>query len=220
MSKITIENGRESLLRQILLALVISSSLSITADSSEAKPAEKPSDGTVVKRVTGDSPLRFDSAPVIKKIEPYEGFQVRDVAAGGDFVSIQNKALGLQLETESQKADGVVWIEANLTNLNKGDRAITLVYTIPAEGANWKWFQDPQTTIDTGNSGEFMKMSYWDSPKVGVRGRMSIYPLGAAGNSRSGIALGIDMDWPAFYRIGFNADTHELFLAVDIGLAT
>jgi hypothetical protein len=34
-----------------------------------------------------------------------------------------------------------------------------------------------------------------------------------------GVGLGIDMAWPAFFRVGYNAGTQELFLAYDIGLA-
>jgi len=27
------------------------------------------------------------------------------------------------------------------------------------------------------------------------------------------------MAWPAFFRVGYNSETHELFIAYDIGLA-
>jgi len=49
-------------------------------------------------------------------------------------------------------------------------------------------------------------------------GRLSRYPMAAVADHRPGVALGIDMACPAFYRIGYNAGTGELFLAYDIAL--
>ncbi len=49
-------------------------------------------------------------------------------------------------------------------------------------------------------------------------GRLSRYPLGAVSDNRRGVALGIDMAHPAFFRIGYNAEAKELFLAYDIAL--
>ena len=54
--------------------------------------------------------------------------------------------------------------------------------------------------------------------QVGVNGRLSKYPLGAVADAKRGLAVGIDMARPAFYRIGYNAATGELFLAYDIAL--
>ena len=55
---------------------------------------------------------------------------------------------------------------------------------------------------------------------AGSSGRLSSYPLGAvAGDGqRRGLALGIDMAHPAFYRIGYHAGTGELWIAYDLGL--
>ena len=53
---------------------------------------------------------------------------------------------------------------------------------------------------------------------AGANGRLSRYPLAAVADDRSGVALGIDMMYPAFFRIGYNAGTAELFLAYDLGL--
>ena len=49
-----------------------------------------------------------------------------------------------------------------------------------------------------------------------------MYPLGAVARpgdgETDGLALGIDMARPAFYRIGYNAGTGELLIAYDLGL--
>ncbi len=49
-------------------------------------------------------------------------------------------------------------------------------------------------------------------------GRLSRYPFAAIAHGRRGLGIGMDMNHPAFFRAGFNAGTHELFLAYDIGL--
>ena len=51
-----------------------------------------------------------------------------------------------------------------------------------------------------------------------VNGRLSKYPLGAVTGSRECHLLGIDICSPAFYRVGFNGLSSELFIAFDIGL--
>ena len=55
---------------------------------------------------------------------------------------------------------------------------------------------------------------------AGSSGRLSKYPFGAvaAAHSGPGIGLGIDMAHPAFYRVGYNAGTGELYIAYDFGL--
>jgi len=54
---------------------------------------------------------------------------------------------------------------------------------------------------------------------AGANGRLSRYPVGAVAVAKQGFALAIDMARPAFFRIGYNSGTRELFLACDIGLA-
>jgi hypothetical protein len=47
---------------------------------------------------------------------------------------------------------------------------------------------------------------------------LSLYPLGAVADKQHGLALGMDMAHPAFFRIGYHAGTGELYLAYDLGL--
>jgi len=53
------------------------------------------------------SSVLFDGVPVISRGPSAEGFQVRDVAAGSDFVRITKEAIGLRLDV-SQTQHGVV----------------------------------------------------------------------------------------------------------------
>jgi len=54
--------------------------------------------------------------------------------------------------------------------------------------------------------------------RVGSTGRLSKYPFGAVTAGDRGTGLGIDMARPAFFRVGYNAQSQEIFLAYDIGL--
>ena len=157
----------------------------------------------------------FDGVAITPQGPAREGFQVRDVAAGSDFVFLDEEALGLKLDWKTSARDGVTRFEATLSDTTGKDRAVTLLYAVPVQGDELKWFQDPRrsTTIEP-------RREYIDAGRfrVGANGRLSRYPLAAVGDATDGVCLGIDMSRPAFYRIGYNAGTSELFLAYDIGL--
>ena len=90
---------------------------------------------------TPQSACRFDGVPVLVRDATRAGFQVRDVAAGSDFVRIEQQALGLQLDWKQAEQNGATFIDAELRDTTGRDRAVTLVYAVPiAEGrrsAGW-----------------------------------------------------------------------------------
>ncbi len=165
------------------------------------------------------------------------GFQVRDVAANSHFVRIQRQALGLKLQYKRTESTHATFFEATLTDTTGTDRAVTLLYSVyvpreaerplPSPGGRSEtvrrpavWLQDPRSQTEVSPPREYVHATRFG---CGSTGQLSLYPLGAAQepwpDRRSGVALGIDMARPAFYRIGYNAATEELFLAYDIGLA-
>lgn len=73
---------------------------------------------------------------------------------------------------------------------------------------------DPRRSEPT-DRGERMLTSRF---RAGANGRLLCYPLAAVASGSSGTGLGIDMARPAFYRIGYNSGTGELFLAYDLAL--
>ena len=185
----------------------------------------------------------FDGLAVIPQGPPAEGFQVRDVAAGTGFVHLRQAALGLRLQAEAESRDGATFWDVTLADTTVKDRAVTLIYTVPirmeqaassrrplasdssfAKGeertrinsAAWVWLEDPRrsTLVEPGR-----EYSSTSNMGAGANGRMSRYPFGAVAGPERGVALGIDMAHPAFFRTGYNAGTGELFLAYDIGLA-
>jgi hypothetical protein len=164
--------------------------------------------------------VMFDGLAVALQGAAVEGFQVRDAAAGGDFVHISREALGLRLESkiraESQQSeqDGTALIDATLTDTTGKDRAVTLVYSVPVDPKGLSWLQDARRTEPVEAGREYMDSSRYNA---GANRRLSRYPFAAVAGPGRGVALGIDLAFPAFYRAGYNAATGELFLATDLG---
>ncbi|MGI6401830.1 MAG: hypothetical protein ACOX0A_06960 [Thermoguttaceae bacterium] len=98
-------------------------------------------------------------------------------------------------------------------------------YPIPAprEGAEWVWFNDPRNFRPIG-AGEHSATNRF--PSIGS-GALSRYPFGVVaesiernGNQTWGAAfgIGINPDFPAFFRIAANGATNELYVAYDLAL--
>ncbi|MFO0928541.1 MAG: hypothetical protein U0736_16210 [Gemmataceae bacterium] len=164
-------------------------------------------------RAPGGATL-FDGVPVAVQTPPAAGFQLRDVAAGSDFVRLDRAALGVTLTTTRQEQGGATVIDATVTDTTGKDRAITLVYALPVSGKELRWLADPRRS-EPVDRGERMDTSRF---RAGANGRLSHYPFGAVAAGTRGAGLGIDMAHPAFYRVGYNAGTRELFLAYDLAL--
>ena len=159
---------------------------------------------------------RFDGVAVLRRGPSIEGFQVRNVAADSSFVRIEKEALGLKFQAKEKEFCGATFFDVRLTETTGKDRAVTLVYAVPLDGeTRLRWFQDPRRAINVAPASETVFAGHF---RAGADGRLSRYPLGAVESEGRGIALGIDMARPAFFRIGCNSGTEELFLAYDIGL--
>lgn len=174
---------------------------------------------------TPDGAFLFDGLPVVAGRQPEMGFQVRDVSAQSGFIRLEREALGLNLESKTERREGAVFYDVVLTDKTGRDRAVTLYYCIRTAGggSNASWLQDSRTTVETEPGREY---SYTTRFRAGSNGRLSKYPFGAisvpaaGGGMDAGTGLGIDLRFPAFYRIGYNAGTGEIFLAYDIGLTS
>jgi hypothetical protein len=164
---------------------------------------------------TPDGAGLFDGVPVVPRGPSAEGFQVRDVAAGSDFVRLEREALGLKLTATSTERAEAQLIDITLTDTTGKDRAVTLLYTIPVPAAGLQWLQDPRHSVAVSPRREYLDAGHF---RAGANGRLSRYPLAAVADPSAGVALGIDMARPAFYRLGYNAATAELFLAYDLAL--
>ncbi len=161
------------------------------------------------------SAFLFDGVPVQQVSPAPEGLQVRDVATESDFVAIERSALDLKLDCRTLETGGATFFDVTLQDTSGKDRAVTLVYAVPLPAADWRWLQDLRYSTATVEGREYISATRF---RAGANGRLSRYPFGAVASSSEGMALGIDMAQPAFFRVGYNAGTRELFLAYDIGL--
>jgi len=196
-----------------------------------SKPVKQVSFYMLLRRHTGKASFRdpvlyqletpkgaaiFDGLPVTVKGRLAEGFQVRDVAANTGFSTFEGgKAFGLTLESERQQRDGATFIRCRIADTTGKDRAITLVYTVPVGNQGWRWLADPRRSLETQPPVEYHEVSRF---AAGAIGALSRYPLAAIARGNTGRAIGLDMGYPAFYRVGYSAGTGELFIAYDLGL--
>ena len=167
----------------------------------------------------------FDGLAIEALGQSQEGFQIRDVAAGGDFLRVngkpdatgrlQAKSLGVDIQCQETKQGNATFFDVTLTSENPAqDRAVTLLYALPVAAKDLQWLNGQRRPTPTEPGREYIEA--WGA-RVG-RGRLSRYPLAAVADVRQGTALGIDMARPAVYRVAYHAGTNELYLAYDIGL--
>jgi len=159
----------------------------------------------------------FDGVPVSPVHSAKEGFQVRDIAAETDFVSLEHCALGLEIKYQKQQqSHGVTFFDVYLSDTTGKDRAITLIYAVPIPNKNLQWLHNPRRNVSVEPEREYLNTSGFSA---GAIGRLSRYPFAGVAGKEQGFGIGIDLAYPAFFRVGYNSGTKELFLAYDIGLA-
>ena len=101
--------------------------------------------------------VMFDGVPVVPRGPAAEGFQVRDVAAGSDFVRIDKETLGLQLEVSQQRQAGATFLDVTLRDTTGKDRAVTLLYTIPVAPQGVRWLDDPRRSRAVEGGREYVR---------------------------------------------------------------
>ncbi len=173
----------------------------------------------------------FDGLPVVPRSPAHEGFQIRDVAAGSDFVYFNDpngpppglgeaqETLGIELQEQSTATTGqkyqTVETWATLTDLTGKDRALTPVFAVPVEGKSLRWLVDPRRSLPVERGREYVNATQFHA---GSSGRVSRYPLAAVAGDEEGTALAVAPNCPAFSRIGYNAGSKELYIACDLAL--
>ena len=200
----------------------------VLAESSTEKEDEFMS---VIQMSTGDGlTLAYDSsqgAVASLKLDDRElaqskiksGFLARDAAADSDFYAFNNGVcaeLGLKLESKPEAADNCLHISGKVTDTKGQDRAITLMFALPVDAVGWKWHDDARRSRVMTEGAEYINAA---NIHTGSNGMMSLYPFGSISDGKDGLALALDMDVPAQYRIAYNSWTRQFFIAYDFGLA-
>jgi hypothetical protein len=146
------------------------------------------------------------------------GFLARDVAANSDVYGFEKgrcAPLGLTIHAEFTAARDHIAVHGRLSGTTGRDRAVTLAFALPLDATGWRWGEDIRRSRVIAGREEY-------ASTVGVRGgatgTMSLYPLAAVWNPRTGLALALDMGRPALYRVSYHAGTRQLLIAYDFGL--
>jgi len=146
------------------------------------------------------------------------GFLVRDVAANSDVFAFANgecPELGLRLEFSVRAHPHHLAIRGRLTNLRGGDRAVLLLFALPVDATGWLWHDNIRESRTLSGAAEFVVAN---PVGAGTTGTMSAYPLAAISGPDAGLALGVDYDRPAQYRLFYHAGTRQFCAAFDLGL--
>jgi len=146
------------------------------------------------------------------------GFLVRDAAAQSDFFAFGEQScpeLNLTLSYDLNATTNHIRIAGHLADGAGKDRAVTLVFELPVDATGWRWGDDLRRSRVIDGNGEFVNQV---SVRCGATGTLSLYPLAAIWNDRTGLALGLDLGAPAVYRVGYHAGLKRLFIAYDFGL--
>lgn len=98
----------------------------------------------------------FDGVAVAPAGPPREGFEVRDVKAGSDFVGIEREALGLELEYQTERHNDADFYDVTLSDTTGKDRAVTLIYTVLVAGEDCRWLEDPRRSVKVEEGREYL----------------------------------------------------------------
>ncbi|MGC9004618.1 MAG: hypothetical protein ACP5KZ_07970 [bacterium] len=178
--------------------------------------------------------LTFDktTGQVIGEDNRRGGFYLRDVAKGSDF----RQPLGEMKETEDKlvweavdeelqlrlsvsyslnKEEGFIKVDGIVEDISKRDRAVSVYFSLPIDAVGWLWSNDmrDEEKIEAGRS--YIKAI---QVPAGANGAMSWYPLACLSGDREGIAMAIPLDEPRLYRISYDAQEREFFIAYDFAL--
>ena len=162
-------------------------------------------DNVVVRKLS--DPRKFDGHP--------GGFYVRDVAAGSDFIGLDEcKSLGLKLDIRFTDHKDYIRADCDLSDLTGKDRAITVGFAIPIPAKGLRWWHSIRSSEKVTAGG-----IYSDSVPIeaGI-GSMSKYPVACLSSAKDSICLSIPMSEPCVYRIGYNGALGWYYIAFDLGL--
>jgi hypothetical protein len=164
--------------------------------------------------------------------EALNGLFVRDVAAQSDFIEppgvVRRKPdgsvvregtddrLALRLSATYRKFGDAIRIDGTVRDLSERDRAITAYFTYPVDAVGWLWHDD-QRTARVIRPGE--KYGNFAPVGAGANGLASRYPLACISGEKEALAIAAPLDVPRLYRFGYDADSRELYAAIDLGLA-
>jgi hypothetical protein len=193
-------------------------------------PAPQPT-GPSLKTKDGLS-LTFDAATGQPTGTIPCGLFVRDATLNSDFVQPRGSAtlradgsilyegqdddLGLRLSATYHVAGGAIRLDGELTDLTGQDRGVTVYFSYPVDALGWLWLDDVRVARRIEAGGHYANLV---GVGVGANGLASHYPFGCIAGQAEGLAMGAPLDVPRLWRFGYDAESREMYAAVDLGLS-
>ena len=148
------------------------------------------------------------------------GFYVRDARAknaryvllerGGDASS------GLEFSYSSENRRNAEFFDVGLSDTTGKDRALTLAYVLPLSGEEVIWHADPRSNVVVRADMRILG-NFYSVRDVGRRA-LSRHPFVAvSGKGMQPTAIGIDVEYPAFYRVAVDPGLNVAYIAWDVG---
>jgi len=176
--------------------------------------------------------LHFDASRGDIRTTAPGGIFLRDFAAGSDFrqargVLTENEdgsitraaddeQLKLRLTATYRSVGNAIRVDGEVQDLTGSDRAISVYFLYPVDAVGWRWHDDQRTfrVIEAGK-----KYDNFVPAGAGANDLASRYPLACISGKDEAIAIGAPLDVPRLCRFGYDAESRELYAAVDLGLA-
>lgn len=128
----------------------------------------------------------------------------------------EDQGLGLALSATYRSIGQAIRIDGTLRDLRQTDRAITLYFSYPVWALGWTWQDDPRTSRRIEEGQKYLNT---DDCQVGTNWRASRYPFACLTGPAEQIVLGAPLDVPRLWRFAYDAESKELYAAVDLGLS-
>ena len=127
--------------------------------------------------------------------------------------------LGLSVDARFAYDGGDVAVRGRVTDTTGADRAISLFFAVPVDGADLVWHDDIRRARRIRGAKLFEKTA----PATCGSGAMSVYPVGTvSGTDADGapfcLSIALDPTQPGQFRIGYDAARRELAIRYDFAL--
>ena len=146
------------------------------------------------------------------------GFYVRDaripnscykpLAQGAD------EAKGLEFSFSKALHDDAEFFDLTIRDTTGNDRALTLTYLCPLPEGEVVWHADPRSNVVVRTAQRTLG-NFYSVRDVGRRA-LSRHPLVAVSAERSAYAIGLDLEYPAFFRVAVDPGLKVAYISWDI----
>jgi hypothetical protein len=186
------------------------------------------------EKVTIMATLRLDTGDgfVLDLRQPTGGLSVHDFAANSDFAApagalaqqpdgsiaceARDDALGLALTATYRLIGNAIRVDGEVRDLTGRDRAITVRFAYPVNAVGWRWHDDQRVSRTIEAAGRYENTVH---SGAGANGLASRYPLACVSSETHAVAVAVPLDVPRLCRLGYDADSREVYAAFDLGLA-